>query len=422
MRHMKIFWSWQSDSPKSVNQHFVKDALQTAIEHLSADLGLTEPERPELDHDTKGEPGLVEIVSTIFKKIDGAAVFVADVTPIAETVEKKLLPNPNVMIELGYALKSLGHERIVLVANRAFGGRPEDLPFDLRHRRGPITYELKPGAPAAERAKVKRALSEALVEALKANLGSVLAKRDSDVELVLHPAAEGDRSTWLQPGAVVEHQDFFNGAGQESWVLTQGTRAYMRVTPTGWAKPKPSRREVQEARDQNRLWAYGRWVNGDGGANALGVVAVGMHPLKAREVHAVTQWFDKTGEVWGFNSLVVDEGQDGKLYLSHYRVLKDWATFLDRALAFLMHFGATAPFRVEAGIGQLKNVHWAGGSASERSRALEPDVTLSRQSRDWGPGARLSFVTDVYNALCDAFNQPRLSQVQVQQILGSVPE
>ena len=418
---MKVFWSWQSDSPKSVNQHFVKDALQAAIEQLSTDLGLTEPERPELDHDTKGEPGLVEIVSTIFKKIDGAAVFVADVTPVAETAEKKLLPNPNVMIELGYALKALGHERIVLVANSAFGGRPEDLPFDLRHRRGPITYALKPGASAAERANAKKALSGALVEALKANLGATLVKRDSDAELALYPAREGDRSTWLQSDAVIEHQDFYNEAGQRSWAVTEGVRAYMRVTPAGWAKQKPSRREVQDARDEARLWAYGRWTSGDGGANTLGVVAVGIHPFKSGEVHAVTQWFDKTGEVWGFNSLVVDGGQDGKLYLGHYRVLKDWAVFLDRALAFFMHFGATSPFRVEAGIGQLKNVHWSGDSASERSRALEPDVTLSRQSRDWSPDARLSFVTDAYNALCDAFNRPRLSREQVQQILASMP-
>ncbi len=117
---MKIFWSWQSDTPPANGRDLVKAALAEAIEQLAEELDLSEAHRPELDHDTKDVPGLAPIADTIFEKIDGAALFVADVTLTGATSDgKKKTPNPNVLIELGYALKSLGPERIILVANCA---------------------------------------------------------------------------------------------------------------------------------------------------------------------------------------------------------------------------------------------------------------------------------------------------------------
>jgi len=50
-------------------------------------------------------------------------------------------PNPNVLIELGYAAKALGWDRLILVLNTAYGP-PDELPFDLKHRRFPLTYSV----------------------------------------------------------------------------------------------------------------------------------------------------------------------------------------------------------------------------------------------------------------------------------------
>jgi hypothetical protein len=47
-------------------------------------------------------------------------VFVADVTPINAGSDHRLCPNPNVLIELGYAVKALGWSRIVMVLNTAY--------------------------------------------------------------------------------------------------------------------------------------------------------------------------------------------------------------------------------------------------------------------------------------------------------------
>ncbi|MBA4091666.1 MAG: hypothetical protein C0494_13900 [Sphingobium sp.] len=73
----------------------------------------------------------------------------------------KHIANPNVLIELGYAKHALGTSRIVMVWNTALtNAKPEDLPFDMRHRRAPIPYALAAGANAADLQKTRARLCE----------------------------------------------------------------------------------------------------------------------------------------------------------------------------------------------------------------------------------------------------------------------
>lgn len=161
-----VFWSWQSDRPARVTRDVIRDALCIAIGRLAADFD--EAERPEIDHDTLNTPGSPEIVATIFEKIDESSVFVADVTPIAVSAEGKHIANPNVLIELGYAKKSLGPERVVLVWNPTFtSAEPEDLPFDMRHRRAPIKLNLAEDASRSALRQARENLTEKLEEALR---------------------------------------------------------------------------------------------------------------------------------------------------------------------------------------------------------------------------------------------------------------
>jgi len=125
--------------------------------------------------------------------------------------------------------------------------------------------------------------------------------------------------------------------------------------------------------------------------------------------------------VWGFTTGITDVAGDGKTYIGQYRVLKDWATYLPKALAFFTHFGAQAPFRIEVGVEGLKNVYWAG-EITERVRSLESSVIYVRQAREWGRNSQLAYLTEAYNELCDAFNRPRLSPDQVERILPRIPE
>src|SRR5205823_3575063 len=77
-----------------------------------------------------------------------------------------LMPNSNVLVELGYALARLGNERIVCVMNEAFG-KPTDLPFDLAHRRHPMVFNLTDASDGDVIKKQRSELSDKLEDALR---------------------------------------------------------------------------------------------------------------------------------------------------------------------------------------------------------------------------------------------------------------
>ena len=153
MRHT-IFFSWQSDTPPKSGRNLVERALDRAVRAIGRDTEVEEAVREglEVDRDTKGVSGSPPIVETIFKKIDAAAVFVADLTFAGRRPDGAPIPNPNVLIEYGWALKSLGHARIVAIMNTASGNpTDEEMPFDMRHLRHPIQYDCPESADEDKR-------------------------------------------------------------------------------------------------------------------------------------------------------------------------------------------------------------------------------------------------------------------------------
>ena len=163
-----IFYSWQSDTKAAANRTLIQDALEGAVKELRAESSLAV--EPVVDRDTQEVPGAPDIDKIILEKIDASAAVVADVTIINQGGGRPT-PNPNVLIELGYALKSLGWRKTILVQNLAFGG-PEDLPFDLRQKRS-VRYNSPEDAP--NRADVRKNLQAQL----RTELHLILADADT---------------------------------------------------------------------------------------------------------------------------------------------------------------------------------------------------------------------------------------------------
>ena len=115
----KVFYSWQSDLPNSTNRGFIEKALNNAAKAIRNDDSI----KVELaiDRDTQDVPGSPDIPSAIVEKIEKSQIFVCDVSIINKRSKFRKTPNPNVLFELGYAIKTLGLERIVMVMNTAFG-------------------------------------------------------------------------------------------------------------------------------------------------------------------------------------------------------------------------------------------------------------------------------------------------------------
>src|SRR5438270_577713 len=166
-----LFFAWQFDSPPNDNRYLIRDAAKDAVKRVAADADVEES--PRLDHDTKGLSGTPEVANAIFAKIERAGMFLGDVTYVglsrSHDKHKKKLPNMNVAVEMGYAGKAIGWERIILVMNKAYG-KPDEQIFDIKHRRNPITYDVPADSTANKRKEEKRKLSKAIEEAVRMRL------------------------------------------------------------------------------------------------------------------------------------------------------------------------------------------------------------------------------------------------------------
>jgi hypothetical protein len=156
-----IFYSWQSDQPAT--KKLIEKALNAAVKALSKDDSLVV--EPAVDRALSEAAGAVRIDHDILDRIasETCVAFVGDMTLVTpKGADGRPSPNPNVLFELGYALRGLGWPRIILPFNEAFGDK-RDLPFDLDKNR-----LLLFGADAEEESTVTiKRLTERFQEALK---------------------------------------------------------------------------------------------------------------------------------------------------------------------------------------------------------------------------------------------------------------
>lgn len=159
---VRIFYSWESDSPAETNRNAIRAALKSAAKNLEA-------ARPGLkvvtDEATRGVSGSPNIVAKIHEKIELCDIFIADITTVTSPRAKRPCPNPNVGYELGFAAAHIGWDRIILLFNEAFGKFPRDLPFDFaQHRAG--TYKSPTTLSTAEKENLAKFLEAAIAMVL----------------------------------------------------------------------------------------------------------------------------------------------------------------------------------------------------------------------------------------------------------------
>ncbi|HBO75831.1 MAG TPA: hypothetical protein DEH15_12330, partial [Marinilabiliales bacterium] len=118
---------------KITNQTAIRQGIRNALNQIESEY---EDIQLLIEEATRNMPGSPNIPATIFAKISNSDIFICDLTTInsSDSTNRKV-PNPNVLIELGYAIAKLGWSRIILLFNTNFGDFPNDMPFDIdRHR------------------------------------------------------------------------------------------------------------------------------------------------------------------------------------------------------------------------------------------------------------------------------------------------
>ncbi len=197
-----LFYSWQSDLPSNKNRNFIEDCIGTVMKRckkLQIDV--------IKDRDTKNVPGTPDICDTLFSKIDKCSFFVADISILNNNISGKKTPNPNVLLELGYAVNILGWERVICIFNSEFGDI-SDLPFDLRQRRhlvySSIDWNTNVDSKSKEKDKIVSSILDTIKEAENGNVlleGSVTSgliylanKLDKFNEIIVYYQIDGKNS------------------------------------------------------------------------------------------------------------------------------------------------------------------------------------------------------------------------------------
>lgn len=166
---IKIFYSWQSDLPGNTTRNLIQSSIDDAVKSLRGTVSIN------ADRDTKGEYGTPDITQTIFAKIEDCDIFIADVSVVNKyySIDNagnkidaiKLSPNPNVLLELGYAASVVSWENVICIINTDYG-EPSDLPFDIAHRR--LTpYSLINTEKADVRKYLRRIIADTVMNLLE---------------------------------------------------------------------------------------------------------------------------------------------------------------------------------------------------------------------------------------------------------------
>ncbi|MDJ0276015.1 hypothetical protein QLH51_04250 [Sphingomonas sp. 2R-10] len=397
-----VFWSWQSDLDGRVTRELVRSALDQAIGMIAADLD--EADRPSLTSDTQGVAGSPDIVATILRKIDEAAVFVGDVTPIAVSAEGKACANPNVLIELGYAHRAMGENRVLQVWNTAFDGATLDkLPFDMRGRRGPIAFHLAVGADREELRRVRADLAKRLAEYLKLTLDQLPAPSPEAVHW--QPHFPGDADLWFDRDAdqIVTSR---SGSRRVRWM--QHFPGYARIIPSKWS-PKPGARQaLTEHMGHPALVARANAFNCGMSQGGVMVYWPRSPDDDVDPTLAITQWFEKTGEIWGVAGGFLFEREGDRITLATGYFFKPWLHFLETNCALALAHGGSLPIHVRLGVSNLTGSWWPQGPFSfpdEGYAAVEKAYEYAGTLTSIAPEAVRALAVDAFNGLAVVYGQ-----------------
>jgi hypothetical protein len=365
MNTATVFFSWQSDRPTREGRNLIERALKTALERIAEDISVDEaPRELRLDKDTQGVAGLPPVFDTILAKIDHAAVFVPDFTFVAQRQNGDPIPNANVLIEYGYALKSISHNRIVAVMNTAYGTpERETMPFDLAHHRFPIQYGLPEGAPDDERRTQRDRLAKALESAIRAVLDSdaYAASIAPNAPPKYRQPLDG-RARFRSKGDAIG----FSNDPDFSVKLADGPAMWLRVMPQ---QPVPGPLKISDIQklvgELALMPLYGRYSNT---FSVRGGDGAGVFPLPDSESTPTIVFMFRDAEIWAIDTYpfrdpkLIPLDEDG-----YAKSLRHCANFLSQ------RFRIGDPF------------HWVAGLEGVSGRLLP--IPNDRFGRKRGPCA-----------------------------------
>jgi hypothetical protein len=288
-----------------------------------------------------------------FKKIEKSEVVIVDVTLIGETHSGKKLINSNVAYELGYAHGFHGDKVLLFIMNTYFGS-PDNLPFDLKHRRWPVRFELSPDANKETRIEVKTKLVKELSAILKLYVEN---RKPAKPYEPIHATANA--ACYWQEG-----EDLVQRSPSEDNEKSV-TLGYSNTQPLVYLKlwpdkklPNLSGKELNDYEISQIEPLLGRTAGYRNRRNKYGCITYGGE--NAGELIASTQVF-KNREIWGIDAFILRRRDNSDIdfiptMTYEQGIIRSLNAYLKVAFE---RFGYTNIVHVETGLVNVKGFHLA---------------------------------------------------------------
>ena len=271
----------------------------------------------------------------------------------------RLFPNPNALIEYGYALKCVGHARMISVMNTAFGQPGENnLPFDLRHLRWPITYRYD-----QKNADERDAIFEGLVANFTDELTAILQSQTNliteEIRLFEPQTPAKDPAVFFESpdGLIAEG---LSGREAPTFSIPDEGRAYLRLYPARNVEPIDSELTARILASSGALRPMGLEISGWTPArNRFGAIV--YEGPKSGKLYNLTQLF-LSRELWGIDAFAVNVAQCrefspkfGKGYIPSLFVERTFVSALANYLKFAKEsLKLPVPLNIRAGLTGIK--------------------------------------------------------------------
>lgn len=281
-------------------------------------------------------------------------MFVGDVTPVGKGSpytndegvhsDGKLIMNPNVAIELGYALKTRTTDNVLMVMNSHYGKR-SDLPFDLGHKGGPIMYKLGPGATNDEIEREKKSLAAKLRDALSEYIQKPVTEPFAEMKPKI------GQGIYFDNGEILGEDK--NSLNKTKYTMPFRQIMWLRLIPTKSLEIPLSIQRLEQS-----VASFGTFGISDAPLlrrqNAYGV-AFFIPADDKGNIDAISQ-YSRDGEIWGMNAKILREGRIEESWIVSSLLMENlFITNLELYVNFMrMVSGVSLPIQVEAGIEGIK--------------------------------------------------------------------
>lgn len=340
-RKIKVFYAWQSDRPPNINRHLIRTALDEAARRITEDSAAGV--EVLIDADTEGVVGTPPVTQTILDKIADADIFAPDLSFVAQTDAGKLIPNPNVMIEYGYALGALTFRAMMPIMNTHYGP-PEALPFDMGHVRHPTQYSADPSVSDAQRRALRGQLSGTLEAILRIMIQDILSRAQPDSPFAPMDAVRPP-AFFFKPGNILVN---FGNPGEQELRFKRDRAIYLRLFPSYADQPRVGLSRAIEV--AAKLKPPQPLINSPSNRNDWGAINVQPH---GDGITSFTQLFP-SGELWGVSE---DPFRD-KTTIAAIGVEKGFMAALENyRLVYERELQLRPPFTIEFGATGLRDQH-----------------------------------------------------------------